>query len=44
VAATRIGGLTGDVLGAAQQGAEVAILLLAAAVAHNGWAPFPWWR
>ena len=28
----RIGGITGDVLGAAQQGAEVAVLLLCAAV------------
>ena len=44
LAAARIGGLTGDVLGAAQQGAEVAVLLLAAAVARNGWGALPWWR
>lgn len=44
LATTRIGGVTGDVLGAAQQGAEVAVLLLGAAIAHEGWAVLPWWR
>jgi adenosylcobinamide-GDP ribazoletransferase len=40
----RIGGVTGDVLGAAQQGAEVAVVLLGAAIAQEGWATLPWWR
>jgi adenosylcobinamide-GDP ribazoletransferase len=44
LASTRIGGVTGDVLGAAQQGAEVAVLLLAAAVTRGGWGALPWWR
>lgn len=40
----KFGGLTGDVLGAAQQGAEVLILLLGAAVVARGWPGLPWWR
>lgn len=39
-----IGGMTGDVLGAAEQAAEVSILLLAAAAATNGWVSVAWWR
>lgn len=42
VVARRIGGLTGDVLGAAQHVAEVAVLLLAAGVA-GVWEPPGWW-
>ncbi|MBV8160040.1 MAG: adenosylcobinamide-GDP ribazoletransferase [Acidimicrobiia bacterium] len=37
-------GLTGDVLGAAEQGAEVGVLLLGALVVGQGWAGLPWWR
>jgi len=39
----RIGGVTGDVLGAAQQVAEVLVLIVAAAVAASG-ASLAWWR
>lgn len=38
-----IGGITGDILGAVEQVAEVSILLGAAAVAHNGWGDLVWW-
>lgn len=40
LALRRIGGITGDVLGAAEQLAEIGILLLGAAVAPG----IPWWR
>jgi adenosylcobinamide-GDP ribazoletransferase len=40
----KLGGLTGDVLGAAQQAGEVMVLLLGAAAAANGWPWVPWWR
>jgi adenosylcobinamide-GDP ribazoletransferase len=40
----RIGGVTGDVLGATQQCALVAVLLLASAVETQGWGPLAWWR
>lgn len=40
LALRKIGGVTGDVLGAAEQLAEVGILLLAAAIAPS----VPWWR
>jgi adenosylcobinamide-GDP ribazoletransferase len=40
----RFGGLTGDVLGAAQQIGEIAVLALGAAVAPDGWAAQTWWR
>lgn len=43
IAMRRVGGVTGDILGAAEQGAEVAVLLVAVALAHHGWAPAPWW-
>jgi adenosylcobinamide-GDP ribazoletransferase len=42
VAARRIGGVTGDVLGAAQQGAEIAVVLLTSAIAQGG-GMLPWW-
>jgi adenosylcobinamide-GDP ribazoletransferase len=42
VAMETIGGVTGDVLGAAQQAAEVAVLLLGAGVVH-GRLPLPLW-
>lgn len=44
LARRRIGGLTGDILGAAEQAAEVLVLLMASAVATNGWASVAWWR
>jgi adenosylcobinamide-GDP ribazoletransferase len=42
--ARRIGGITGDVLGAAEQLAEIAVFLLGAVVVAQGWAGLPWWR
>ncbi len=39
----KLGGVTGDVLGAAQQAAEVLVLLLGAALAANGLLS-AWWR
>lgn len=39
-----IGGFTGDVLGAAQQAAEVALLVLAAALTSPGLIEGAWWR
>jgi adenosylcobinamide-GDP ribazoletransferase len=44
LARRKIGGMTGDVLGAAQQVSELAILLLGAAVVHEGWGVLAWWR
>jgi adenosylcobinamide-GDP ribazoletransferase len=43
-ATLRLGGVTGDVLGAIQQCALIAVLLLASAVETQGWAPLAWWR
>jgi adenosylcobinamide-GDP ribazoletransferase len=40
----KLGGLTGDVLGAGQQAGEVLVLLVGAAAATNGWPWLPWWR
>jgi adenosylcobinamide-GDP ribazoletransferase len=44
VAVARFAGLTGDVLGAAEQVSETVVLLLGAAVVSNGWGGLPWWR
>jgi adenosylcobinamide-GDP ribazoletransferase len=44
LARAKIGGMTGDVLGATQQIAELAMLLLGAAAAHEGWGALAWWR
>jgi adenosylcobinamide-GDP ribazoletransferase len=44
LARRKLGGISGDVLGAVQQVAEIAVLVLASAVATNGWAPLAWWR
>lgn len=40
----KLGGVTGDLLGAAQQGGEVLVLLLGAAATVRGWSGLPWWR
>jgi adenosylcobinamide-GDP ribazoletransferase len=42
-ARAKIGGMTGDVLGATQQVAELALLLMAAAAVHEGWGDLVWW-
>jgi adenosylcobinamide-GDP ribazoletransferase len=42
LAARKIGGVTGDVLGAAEQVGECAVLLVTAALVHEG-VSFPWW-
>jgi len=44
VAVRKFSGITGDVLGAAQQFAEVLVLLLGAAAATKGWPSLVWWR
>jgi adenosylcobinamide-GDP ribazoletransferase len=44
LARRKLGGISGDVLGATQQLAEIAILCLASAVVVNAWGPLPWWR
>ena len=43
LARTKVGGISGDVLGAVQQLGELAILVLGAAVAHQGWDALAWW-
>ncbi len=40
----KLGGVTGDFLGAAQQAGEVLVLLLGAAATAKGWPWMPWWR
>jgi len=42
--ARRVGAMTGDILGAAEQIAEMAVLILGAVVVAQGWAGLPWWR
>jgi adenosylcobinamide-GDP ribazoletransferase len=42
IARRRIGGITGDVLGAAQQAGEIVVLLVGAAGVHRGWLHVPW--
>ena len=44
VAGRRVGGLTGDVLGAAEQVAEIAVFYLGAVIVAQGWSGLPWWR
>lgn len=43
LAQRKIGGTNGDVLGATQQLAELAVLVLGVAIVHNAWGRFPWW-
>jgi adenosylcobinamide-GDP ribazoletransferase len=43
LASRKINGITGDVLGASEQLAELAVLLVAAALTHRG-VSWPWWR
>jgi adenosylcobinamide-GDP ribazoletransferase len=40
----RFGGLTGDVLGAAEQIVEVLVLLVATVAVTTGWMTVPWWH
>ena len=44
VGVRRVGGLTGDVLGAAEQLAEIAVFYLGAVIVAQGWSGLPWWR
>ena len=44
IGSRRVGGITGDVLGAAEQIAETLVLLMGAAVATHKWVALPWWR
>lgn len=44
LARRKIGGISGDVLGATQQVAELAVLIMGAAVVHEGWLGLAWWR
>lgn len=39
----RLGGVSGDVLGAVQQGAEILVLVSGAVLAARGWTPPGWW-
>lgn len=43
LARRKIGGTNGDVLGATQQLAELAMLVLGVAVVHNAWGHLAWW-
>lgn len=43
VSMRKLGGVTGDVLGAAQQASEILIVILAAAFVTNGWPSPAWW-
>ncbi|HYZ93765.1 MAG TPA: adenosylcobinamide-GDP ribazoletransferase [Actinomycetota bacterium] len=42
-ARARIGGVTGDVLGAAQQLGEIVVLLVGVTSVQRGWLDVPWW-
>lgn len=44
LARRQVGGFTGDVLGAAQQGGEVLLLVLGSAWAGSWLVDLPWWR
>lgn len=44
VAGRKLGGITGDVLGATEQTVEFIVLLVVAAGVTNDWAAVPWWR
>jgi adenosylcobinamide-GDP ribazoletransferase len=39
----RLGGMTGDVLGAVQQAVEAAVLVAGTALVVRGWGSVPWW-
>lgn len=43
MARTRLGGVTGDVMGCAQQLGEIVVLLVGVAVVQRDWLPIPWW-
>ncbi len=40
----RLGGITGDILGAAEQMGEMLIFTLGAAVSYNAWVAVAWWH
>ena len=42
-AVRRLGGITGDVLGAVQQAGEIAVLVTGSALFLQDWWSFPWW-
>ena len=42
IALRKFGGITGDVVGAAQQVTQIVVLLLGAAVVTRGWPGLPW--
>jgi adenosylcobinamide-GDP ribazoletransferase len=44
LATRKLGGVTGDVLGAAQQAGEILVLLLGAMAVSGSWPGVPWWR
>jgi adenosylcobinamide-GDP ribazoletransferase len=44
LAMRKLGGVTGDVLGAVQQAGEMLVLLLGAMAAFGSWPGIPWWR
>ena len=44
LATRKLGGITGDVLGAAQQVGEILVLLLSTVAVTRSWPGFPWWR
>jgi len=43
LARRRIGGVTGDILGCAQQVGEIVVLLAGVAFVDQGWLDVPWW-
>ncbi len=43
MARRRLGGVTGDLMGCAQQLGEIAVLLVGVAVVQRDWLPLPWW-
>ena len=43
IASKKLGGLTGDVLGAIEQVTESGVLVLGAAIAHESWIRPAWW-
>ncbi|MGH2807818.1 MAG: adenosylcobinamide-GDP ribazoletransferase [Actinomycetota bacterium] len=44
LARRKIGGISGDVLGAIQQLAELGMLIMGVAAVHEGWRALAWWQ